>query len=182
MTELTTLWQRANTRNVNFESLYGGQFMSSTQLMIKKLPCYTLFRNLPPLIIFIRLIYILELCLLLHGNLKLSCAIKSSKVGVILKTQERSLCSLGIPAWSMMRLRNVNGERKPQTPLKEWNVSLKARYTYINRIKNLKDEVLGSCSIWIVLFVSFLPNNLKSLYVTNKPLIIMEFQSSSQVT
>ena len=64
--------------------------MSSTQLMIKKLPCYTLFRNLPPLIIFIRLIYILELCLLLHGNLKLSCAIKLSKVGVILKTQERS--------------------------------------------------------------------------------------------
>ena len=62
--------------------------MLSTQLMIKKLPCYTLFRNLPPLIIFIRLIYIF--CLLLHGNLKLSCAIKSSKVGVILKTQERS--------------------------------------------------------------------------------------------
>ena len=62
--------------------------MLSTQLMTKKLPCYTLFRNLPPLIIFIRLIYIL--CLLLHGNLKLSCAIKSSKVGVILKTQERS--------------------------------------------------------------------------------------------
>ena len=62
--------------------------MLSTQLMIKKLPCYTLFRNLPPLIIFVRLIYIL--CSLLHGNLKLSCAIKSSKVGVILKTQERS--------------------------------------------------------------------------------------------
>ena len=50
--------------------------------------------------------------------------------------------------------------------------------TLINRIKNEKDKVLQSCPIWIVLFVSFLQNNVNSLLMTNKPQIMMltEFQ------
>ena len=50
----------SNARNVSFETLYGGQLTLSTQLIKKKLSCYTsppthllsFFRNLPPLFSF----------------------------------------------------------------------------------------------------------------------------------
>ena len=53
---LSSLWRRANTWNVSFRSLYGGQFTLSTQLIkpnyLVILPStqhHSFFRNLPPL-------------------------------------------------------------------------------------------------------------------------------------
>ena len=56
---LHLLWRGAISQNISFETPYGGQFTSSTQLIKPKLACYTLpspptqhhtyFTNIPPL-------------------------------------------------------------------------------------------------------------------------------------
>ena len=40
ITKKISLWRRANARNVSFETLNGGQFTLSTQLITKKIVIY----------------------------------------------------------------------------------------------------------------------------------------------
>ena len=45
MGAVISLWPKANVRNVNFETLYSGQFTLSTQLIIQNYPVILSYRR-----------------------------------------------------------------------------------------------------------------------------------------